>query len=259
MRLRLFLTTFLIFYTCASLYARRINYSFGISGGYIPSLGGNLSSYIQEDQFGSKSGIDGINRSKDGYSTSHIDRLDGSFLGFNFKTVIYEFYLIQIGAYYCQNVRGGTGDTVFTKDNTNYYILECEYIFSEYDFPLTIGLSIPFWKDFKINLAGGISAAYGKYEYSFKSNTYSDPFTRKGSFSGWAFPMVILLEGEYFISKQIALNSCISYYNGSSRVHRDSHKSDTGGLDGEGAVDYAKINFSGYRYSFGFLYYFYSI
>lgn len=226
----------------------------------MPSFGGSMNSSIQREYFDSESGIDGMRRSMSGIETSKIDRLTGIFLGIQTKTIFRDFYMIRFAGSYCNGFIGGSGKSIFySTDYGNYYQLECDYSFWEFDFPLTLGLSIPFWKDAKIFLSCGVAFAYGEYKNKFTSSTYPDPFTRKGSFSKWAFPLIVLLEGEYFISSQIAVNSTISYYRGSTKVLTDNTKNDYLGFGMNGAVDYAKIDFSGYRFSMGVSYYYYSI
>ena len=251
----------LIFLQNPKLYATKINYSIGFFGGIAPSMGGNLSSYIQDEQFNSETGIDGMTRAMNGYSTTNnINRLLGASLGIAIKAIFYEFYLVRVAGSYCQSIQGGTGKTIFfSTDYANYYPLECKYTFNEYDIPLTLGLSIPFWKDVKIHFSCGIAFSYASYENNFTSSTYPDPFERKGSFTGWAFPLVSVIEGEYFISHKFALSTNISYFWGSTEVLKDSQKRDTNGLGGDGAVDFARIDFTGYRLSFGISYYIFSI
>lgn len=222
-------------------------------------MGGNLNSYIQQEYFQSMSGVDSMNRKMRGYDTSNISRLFGAFSGFEIKTILNDFYLARVAINYCQSLLGGRGDTVFTTDAVSYYLLECEYSYKEFDIPVTLGLAIPFWKDMRISLNCGIAFARTEYENKFKSDTYSDPFERKGYFKGWAFPIVIIVQGEYFVSRNISLISSLSYYHGSTGLLKDRNKRDVLGYSGNGAVDFASINFSGYRFSFGVSYYLYSI
>lgn len=236
-----------------------MNYSIGFQGGFMPSYGGKLKSYVQEDFFQSKSGIDGINRSMNGYDTNHINRLFATFGGVDIKTTIYDYYVATVSYIYYQTIYGGKGKTVFTTDNTNYYLLECEYTYKAFDIPVTLGLCIPFWKDIKISLNCGIVFANVEYKNKFKSDTYTDPFERKGEFKGWVFPVVMLVQGEYIVSSNISLTSSLSYYHGSTGLLTDNYKNDTAGLGGNGAVDFAAINHTGYRFSFGILYYIYSL
>jgi len=247
------------------LYALKTNLSLGMYCGFFPSMGGSLNSHVQEEYFNSNNGINGMNRRMTGYNTSDLKRLLGAFGGLGIKTIFDDYYLLRIAVNYCTSFYGGEGSTIFTTDHLNYYLLKCQYSMVEYDIPLTVGISVPFWKDIKISLSYGIAFAYANYENSFKSNTYTDPFERKGSFKGWTLPMVMLLEGDYFITEKFAIITSLSYYWGSTKILKDSKKSDTTGFDldvdneGEGIEDFARIDFTGFRFSFGFSYYFYSI
>lgn len=234
------------------------NYAVGFYLGYTPSLGGNLNSYSQMASFQSRNGIDGMNRSLSGFTTINIDRLLGGFAGMEAKGLFYDYFLVRLGANYFYSVWGGKGTTVFERAAT-YYLLDCEYTFQGYDIPLTVGLCIPFWKDMKISFSCGFAFAYADYENNFKSATYTTPFDYSGSFKGWALPLVILVEAEYFISPKLAVSSSLSYYKGSTDVIRDRTRSETAVPAIGSQVDFAKIDFTGYRISFGLSYYFNSI
>lgn len=242
-------------------FALKINLSSGVYGGFIPALGGNLDSMNQYIYFNSANGIEDINRDKEGYATDNIRSLSGAYTGFELKALFFDYYLLRLGANYYMGVYGGAGKTVFSPDaGTNYYILECEYSFKGYDIPFTLGVSVPFWKDVRLSLSCGVAYASARYRNKFKSDdNYPDPFERKGSFKGWAMPLVIIIQGEYFLSRDISLTSALSYYKGTTEVFRDGITNDTEGFGGQGAVDYARIDFSGYRYSIGASYYFTSI
>ena len=242
------------------LSAKKVNYSIGANTGFAPSLGGNLDSTSQQLYFNSDSGIDGMNRSMEGMETKKINRLFGITGGFEFKTIIQDFYLIRLGANFSKGILGGEGKTVIPDGTGYYYTMECKYSFYEYDVPLTIGLAIPFWKDMMISLSCGTAFAYAEYKNEFISeDTYPDPFERKGEFKGWGFPLVVIIQGEYFFLTNASITSTISYYNGSTEVLKDSYDKDTEGFGGQGAVDFAAINFTGYRFTFGISYYFFSI
>ena len=172
-------------------YAGFMDYAGGICVGGMPSMGGDLHSSNQSVYFNvNNNGIDGINRKMDGYGTSDIDRLFGIYAGVEAKVIFLDYYMVRIGANYGKSIYGGNGKTVFTTDNTNYYLLECQYAYTEYDFPLIIGLAIPFWKDVKISLGCGAAFAMGKYENKFESETYPDPFERESSsLATWIFTL----------------------------------------------------------------------
>ncbi len=236
----------------SKLYAEKLSVSSGLYIGFMPSMGGNLDSYTQQNYFGSNSGIDGINRSMDGFSTSKIDRLTGITFGLEVKAVLYDYFLVRAGANYGMSIMGGNGKTVYY--DGGYYPLKCEYSFKECDFPFTIGLSIPFWKDVRVAVSCGTSFAYAKYENKFESTATLDPFSAqrsiKGSFAGWAFPLVVIMQADYFIRQEVSLTSAIIYYRGATKVFRDRSDSD-------GNVDFASIDFTGFRFNLGVSYYFY--
>ncbi|MEJ5363099.1 MAG: hypothetical protein WHV26_13665 [Spirochaetota bacterium] len=242
---------FIVFCCCAIVLvpvfslASPFNQAISLYAGYIPSLGGNLYSYEQENTFGSATGIDGINKSQTGFSTSQIHRLIGATGGINFKVAMYDFFAIRIGANYFKNVWGGKGKTVYNNAGTDT-LLECKYIFDGFDVPLTFGIVIPFYKDMKITFSCGVAYAWGRYKNKFESDA---PLTYKGKFKGSAYPLVINTEGEYFINEKFAVSTSLSYYRGTTDVIKDSKK-------GDGNTDYAPIDFSGYRFLLGISYYF---
>jgi hypothetical protein len=237
--------------------AQKVNISGGLYGSYMSSMGGNLNSYNQTRYFGSNSGIDSINRSKDQYDTSNIDRLSGAFVGMDIKAILYDYYLLRVGANYGMSVMGGKGKTIYD-DGTGlpYKFLKCKYTLKQWDFPVTLGLSVPFWKDSRISVNCGTAFAYATYENKFESDSTLDPFASsnsiKGKFTGWAFPLVVLIQGDLFIAPEVAITSTISYYKGRTKVIKDSYDSD-------GNIDFASIDFTGYRFSLGVSYYFYSM
>ncbi len=234
------------------LYAEKVSVSGGFVSGIMPSMGGNLSSYSQEAYYDSATGIDGINRKMEGFSTDNIDRLTGIFGGLEFKAVFYDYYLVRVGANYGMNVLGGKGKTVFySTDDLDYFILKCEYSYKAYDFPLTIGVSIPIWKDARLSVSGGAAYARATYENKFTSDDTATTFRRKGKFTGWGIPLVVLVQGDYYLNEKIALTSAVAYYNGASKVIRDSSEND-------GDTDFASIDFTGYRFNLGVSFSFYS-
>ena len=247
MRIRLILTGILAVLLTTPLFAEKVNYALGFYAGYAPSLGGNLHSSVQKNDFQSENGLDGMNRSQEGYSTSRINRLMGVAGGAEFKVLFYDYYQLRIAGNYVMAVYGGSGKTVYDDIRTTRE-LTCSYKFSQWDVPVTMGLSIPFWKDFKIAFGCGVAYANAVYQNKFSSDTVE----RKGSFKGWGLPLVILLEGEYFFNDQFAVSSILSYYKGSSQVVKDGTTSD-------GSTDFARIDFTGYRFHLGVSYYFYSI
>jgi hypothetical protein len=236
--------------------AQKFNISGGIYGSYMSSMGGNLNSYNQTAYFDSNSGIDSINRSLDGYDTTNIDRLSGAFIGMDVKAVFLDYFLARIGANYGISVLGGKGKTIYDDGSgPPYHVLKCEYSLKQWDFPVTLGLSIPFWRDSRISVSCGTAFAYATYINKFETDTnfpFASSNSIKGKFTGWAFPLVVLIQGDLFIAPDVALTSTISYYKGRTKLLNDSSDSD-------GNVDFASIDFTGYRLSLGVSYYFYNM
>ncbi len=248
------LLLFLFLFGAAPLAAGTANYSMGFSAGIMPSYGGNLYSTTQAIVFDSNTGVDGINKSLSGFNTKEVQRLFGISCGVDFKAVFFDYFLLRVGGNYSMSVYGGEGKGMFDDAGTET-VLKCGYSMTSYDVPLTLGLVIPFWKDVKISFSCGLAYAYGQYKNDFEWAAGE----RKGSFSGWALPLVLMLEGEYFIGEKFALKTTLAYYKGATETIKDGTSSDTTGLAGAGAVDFAKIDFTGYRFSLGISYYFYSI
>ncbi|MGQ9842847.1 MAG: hypothetical protein ACUVRK_04705 [Spirochaetota bacterium] len=228
----------------ASSLASPFNQALSLYAGYIPSLGGNLYSYEQENTFDSATGIDGINKSQTGFSTAPINRLLGATAGVTFKLVMYDFFTARVGANYFKNVWGGKGKTVYNDGADR--LLECSYSFDGFDIPVTVGIIIPFYKDMKITFSCGVAYAWGRYKNKFDSDA---PLAYKGAFKGSTYPLVINTEGEYFINEKFAICTTLAYYRGTTTVIKDSKTKD-------GNTDYAPVDFSGYRFLLGVSYYF---
>lgn len=224
------------------LAAGPVNVAMGIYAGMAPSLGNDLQSAVQYYGFGSQSGIDGMNRSADG--TSGIGHLLGLSGGGAIKMLFMDYYQVRIAGNYTRSVFGGEGTST---DGTD--LIECEYSFLMYDVPVTVGVSIPFWKDVKIAFSCGLAYAYATYKNEFVVGT--NPAI-KGEFTGWGLPLVILVEGEYFITERVAISSSLIYYRGSTKLIEDDSTSDF-------STDYARLNFTGYRYNAGITFYFMTI
>ncbi len=209
----------------------------GFYSGLAPAMGGNMNTYVQSTTLGNRSGIDSINREMSGRETEEIDRMLGVVGGFEFKVITLNYLIIRIGGNYVKSFLGGKGKTLDLSDEpvtVKYSLWAC-------DFPLTLGLSIPFWKDVKISLSGGLAYAYGSSRSSFKSSTVDQTTKVKG----WALPLVVVLAGEHYLTNSLSLTSTISYYKGAGRVK------------GDDGPDYARVDFSGYRWTLGFSLYFY--
>jgi hypothetical protein len=242
---------------CATpLAAATMNYAAGFSFGFTPSFGGNLHSSTQESAFQSRNGLDGMNRELSGHDTTEIKRLFGVSGGLEFKAILFDYFLMRLGGNYTMSIYGGSGKTVFLPNGAAPETdVTCSYCMWSYDIPLTVGLIIPFWKDVKLSFSCGLAFAYGGYDNQFKGST----FDMKGSFTGWALPLVILVQGEYFLGERLALNTSLAYYKGATETIRDGKRTDTMGALTAGEVDFARIDFTGYRFSIGLSYYFYSI
>lgn len=209
--------------------------SLGAYVGIAPLLGGNLNSRVQESVLEVSGGIDGINRKASGIKSHKIDKLLGMYGGINVKGIIIDYLLVRFGVNFTMNLAGGDGTTVDASLNK----LKAEYSMWVIDAPLSAGVSIPIGKTVRISLSGGIAFAYGNYKNSFKSTAVNS----KAEFAGWTFPWVIMLEGEYFVKPFMALMTTFSYYHGSTDVIKSNS-------------DYARIDFSGFRWCFGLSFYF---
>ncbi len=243
---RILLTLLIVPFLLAPALAADVNYAVGAYLGIAPSLGGNLFTYQHESVFDSSTGIYGMNRKDDALGTTQIEPLTGFSAGGMFKTLLYDYFQVRIACNYTRSYLGGTGTTVYLQGGVNT-ALDCEYSFWAIDAPLTFGLVIPFWKDIKLSFNCGIAYAYGQYQYSFESTAGQ----WKGSFTGYGLPVVMLIEGEYFLTDRIAMASSLLYYRGTSKVLSDG--SNTGGKD------FARLDFSGYRFNLGVTFYFLSI
>lgn len=229
--------------------ASTMELSVGFYGGLMPSAGGNLHSSDQELYFNSTNGLDGINKKLSGYSTSTIDRILGLSGGLRLRAIFFDNFFISASGNYTQGAAGGKGTTVYDSNSPSPSParLKCRYAISFYDFPLTAGIAIPFWKDVKILLGGGIAFAHGQAGNRFEAAAFG---TRKGSFAGWGYPLVLNLEGEYLFSDTVAAGAAIAYYRGGTRMLRDG--------TGHDGVDFMKIDFTGYRFTVGISYYFFT-
>ncbi len=218
------------------LSAEKLNVSFGAMIGIAPDVGGNLHSSQLED-IGVYNGVDDINRSADGKSTAKINKLLGSSIGFHLNTIIADYFLIYAGLQGTMSIWGGSGQTIDNDPAEN--LVNVKYSIWMIDLPLAFGLSIPFFHDGRISIAGGLDFMYVSMSNSIKS----DVENIESNFSGWAFPLVVIVSGEYFISKNTVLTTTLMYYRGETDILRDDH-------------DYANVDVSGYRIALGVSYYF---
>lgn len=209
--------------------------SLGAHFGLAPALGGDLGSRFQENTLGVNNGIEGINRSMSGIDTDKVERLLGGYGGIDFKVIFIKYLMIRLQANFTMNMTGGTGISLDQAENR----LEVSYSFWAVDIPVQVGVSVPFGNTVRISLSGGIAFAYGTYSNSFKSATVNS----SAEFTGWTFPWIIMLSGEFFLKEYIALTSSLVYYNGATDIIRSGS-------------DYAKIDFGGFRWNIGFSYHF---
>ncbi|HPI91426.1 MAG TPA: hypothetical protein PK859_19120 [Spirochaetota bacterium] len=217
------------------LFAINTAVSLGAHIGLAPDMGGNLQSRVQRTELGVDNGIDGINRSMDGVKTEKINKLLGAYGGMDFKVVFAKYFLFRLQTNFVMNFFGGTGVTLDQSENR----LTAKYSLWIVDIPVGLGVSVPFGDIVRISLCGGVAFAYGSYSNSFKSSTVNSSAT----FETWTFPWLIMLSGEYFFREDIAITTSLAYYQGSSDVIKSRS-------------DYAKIDFSGFRWNIGFSYYF---
>lgn len=208
----------------------------GLYTGLAPEMGGSMDTYVQNTTLGVGSGIDSINRDMPGRDTEEIEKLLGVVGGFEGKVIVLNYFMIRFGANYLKSFYGGKGKTLDLSDE----LVSVKYSMWACDFPLTVGLSVPFWKDVRISLSGGVAYAYGNQSSSFKSTTLD----QSTSVKGWAIPLVFILAGEHYLSNTLALTSSISYYKGASKVKIDN------------GSDYTRVDFTGYRWTIGFSFYF---
>lgn len=258
-----FLTVMITGIWSYNLYPVNMNYAVGIYAGVAPSLGNGLQSYVQQTYLGAPGGIDDINTTVRGGKTEHVNRLMGASGGMEIKGIFLDYYFVRIGSNYTMGVYGGKGTTLYTEDNVSYYRMDCKYSLMIFDIPFTVGLSVPFWKDMKISISCGFAYARAVYKNEFESKETPVPFSREGSFKGSAYPLVILVEGEYFVSNNISIISIMTYYKGSTKLIRDGQDTDTDGLlvsgSPVGVTDYASVDFTGYRFYIGVSFYVRSI
>jgi len=219
-----------------TVYAIPVDLSVGGYAGYIPCMGGDLHSRIQETSMGSANGVYGINRSQDGKKKKKIYPLTGFNAGADFRAIFYDFILLKLGLNYTLSFTGGEGKTLDLSEN----ITSVKYSMWYVDVPLCLGIVLPFWKNAAVSVAAGFSFAYGVYSNKFQSAT---PLNSSGTFENWTFPVVIILNGEYFFTDHISINSSISFYKGITDVSKSG-------------TDYARIDFSGYRWTIGASYHF---
>ena len=226
---------FILLFINSVSFASTFDTSISVNLGIIPNMGNNLSSYYQKNDLNIENGIYGINRSKSGLTTSTIKPLTGTFIGTELKGTAFDYLILSIGINYGQSILTGSGTSLDNSDN----IMSVSYSMWLIDIPITAGISISFWEDTKVSFQSGIAFSYGNYKNSFTSSTVN----QNGSFKGLGTPIITKITGEYYISKNITISSSLSRYKGATQVLKNNN-------------DYAKIDFSGYRFSFGASYYF---
>jgi hypothetical protein len=223
--------------------------SVGMQAGFMPALGGNLHSSTHES-IGVYNGIDGINKSLDGYDTSTIDRLLGAGGGIEIRATFRDYFFARLAGNFTMAAWGGAGTTIYDTPAVGFTpeLLECSYSMYVIDVPLTAGLAVPFWKDVRIAFSVGAAFAYGNYKNSFRPESGGD---LKGKFRGYGFPLVLLVDGDYFLSEKLSITASLAYYKGSTDIRKDRYRTD-------GDTDFARIDFTGYRFGMGASWHFYS-
>ncbi len=62
---------------------------------------------------------------------------------------------------------------------------------------------------------------------------------------------MLLVEGDYFLSEKLSITASLAYYKGSTDIRKDRYRTD-------GDTDFARIDFTGYRFGMGVSWHFYS-
>ena len=226
-----------VLYVPITSYGELVNVSLGGYIGIAPDIGGELHTYKLEE-IGIYNGTYDINRLAEGKTTARIHKLVGTTAGFHFSTIIAEHFLIYTGVMGTMSIWGGSGQTLDNDAALNE--VNVKYSMWMVDMPLAFGLSIPFFNDGRMSIAGGFDFMY----LGFKS-TYDSIAGSKvdSSFSGWAFPLLLLVSGEYFFNKNTTITGTLMYYKGQTDIIRSDD-------------NYAAIDVSGFRILFGISYYF---
>jgi len=218
---------------CAPIYAAEVAYSLRL--GYSPDVGGSMHSGWQLENLEVEQGIYDINRSADGFDLSTVERPMGFVAAFDMKFIMDKIYF-KIGADYNRTFSGGKGITLNPLASEE---VKARYKQWSVNFPLTFGVTLLFWNETRLSLGGGFAFAYGNYSNSFKSASLN----HSGSFTSYAVPLVAELSGETFISDNTSIICSVESFYGKSRIVKDGS-------------DYARVDFSGTRFTAGFVRYF---
>jgi hypothetical protein len=227
------LVPLIFLYLCSPLYSAEVASSF--RSGYSPDVGGSMHSGWQLEKLEVEQGIYDINRSADGFDLSTVERPVGFVAAFDIKLIMDKIYF-KIGADYNRTFAGGKGVTLNAPASEE---VEVRYKQWSVDFPLTFGVTLLFWNETRLSMGGGFAFAYGTYSNSFKSATLD----HSASFTSYAFPLVAELSGETFISDNTSIICSVESFYGKSRIVKDGS-------------DYARVDFSGTRFTAGFVRYF---
>lgn len=203
--------------------------------GFSPEVGGSMHSGWQLENLEVQNGIYDINRSAAGFELSTVETPLGLNAAFDFRIIMDRIYF-KAGGGYSRTIAGGKGTTLNALVSEE---VKVRYKQWSLDLPLTFGATLLFWNESRISLGCGIAFAYGNYSNSFKSASLD----HSGSFSSYALPLVAELSGEVFISSDTTIICSVDYYYGKSKVVKDGS-------------DYARVDFSGTRFSAGFVRYF---
>ena len=225
---------FIVFFSLSGpLYSAEVASSFRL--GYSPDVGGSMHSGWQLENLEVEQGIYDINRAADGFDLSTLERPVAFIASIDLKIIMDKIDL-KAGADYSRTFAGGKGITLNAPATEE---VEVSYKQWSADFPLTLGVTLLFWNETRLSLGGGFAFAYGTYSNSFKSATLE----HSASFTSYAFPLVAELSGEAFISDNTSIICSIESFYGKSRIIEEGS-------------DYARVDFSGTRFTAGFVKYF---
>lgn len=205
--------------------------------GFAPETGGSMHSGWQLEELEVEQGIYDINRSRDGFQLSTIEAPLGFSAAFDIRLILDKIYF-KAGAGYNRVIAGGKGTTL--NDSATDEV-KVKYKQWSADFPVTAGVTLLFWGESRISLGGGAAFAYGNYSNSFRSAVPA--LNHSASFTSYAFPLVAELSSEVFISSGTSLICSINHYYGKSKIVKDGS-------------DYARVDFSGTRFTAGVVKYF---
>jgi hypothetical protein len=229
--------TIITFFLTGALPLNSAEFASSIRIGFAPETGGSMHSGWQLEELEVEQGIYDINRSRDGIPLSTIEAPLGFTAAFDLRLILDKLYF-KAGAGYNRVIAGGKGTTL---DDSATDVVKVKYKQWSVDFPLTAGVTLLFWGESRISLGGGFAFAYGNYSNSFKSDIPA--LNHSAAFTSYALPIVAELSGEVFISSGTSLICSINHYYGRSKIVNDGS-------------DYARVDFSGTRFTAGVVKYF---